>query len=391
MKTLLYTIALFTTMLTFGQTITNTFSTNASTELVISKNGYFLNKDGSGNFTPATVTITSTVDFTETTEPSSVGNIFMPLKAGSNNVYAVNAFLKSTNATTTSTTGSVTTRTWIFPNVDANISALAIEGNTVNLRTTGGTTPGFTVTNVPDRPIVIVADYVAPLPDNYIKIESVNTTYATVERGANFDVAFDYDSSVDIDGLTVQLWINQANEGDGSVYPYDSKILASSAVITTLTAARHASGTAQITFPTDASTTTAGTTFNIVPTANLPSASPRHYYQFRFVLSNGQVIENGTDTKVNFNSIDFQAITGSTAGVKNYELKKIGLYTNPASSQISISNDLKHEIGSVKIYNVHGKLVKESDHFVNIDISNLANGLYLIKTDTGRLSKFIKK
>ena len=384
MKTILYSILLLTTIVSFGQTNTITFQTDASTELVIAKNGYFLDQTSPGVFAPATVTITSTLDFTGTTEPS-LPQIFMPLKTPANHVYAPAGSLTEANATTTSTVGSVTTRTWVFSKIDVNTAkggeAYTIVGNTVILKTSGGITSGG-VTQVPNTPIVIVADYTAPLPSNYVEITDVATTFTTVERGAPFTISYKLTSNVAIEDLRFELWIKETATAE-------SKQLVAGALESFDDQGTNVARTTTLTFPTDNSITKNAYTFDIVPTANL---KPAESYEFRIrrnASDTNELFSNGSNAYT-VTAIDFQAITDATAGVKNYELKKIAVYPNPASDIISISNDLKQEIGTVKIYDVYGKLVKKSDHFENIDISNLAKGMYLIKTDSGRLSKFIK-
>ncbi|QVY66116.1 T9SS type A sorting domain-containing protein [Polaribacter sp. Q13] len=398
-KKLLLLTLILTASLSFGQTHTVSISSNAADELVVSENGFLLNKSATGELTQVELTITSVLDFTGVTEPAEFKQMYMPMKTAADNkhVFKPAANLQEGNVDTDTTVGEVRTRTWVISNVIINPAATAVPpvvGDVLKYFTSGGI--AGTVHN-PKTEITIVESFTAPLPADYIKIESVNTTIPSVERGADFNVSFVYDSSVAIDGLTVQLWIIQSGDETNNI-DYDSKIIASSAEIKTLSAQRHASLTATITFPTDISVTSAAkddkkeTVFNIVPTASLPSAAPKHYYQFRFILNtdNGQVLENGTSFKKNFNPIDIQAIEEATAGVKDYEAKKIAVFPNPTTDFISIEN-ATNEIKSVTIFNVMGKQVKTFNKHSNLDVSNLAKGIYLLKTNTGRLSKFIKE
>ncbi|MDY0161535.1 MAG: T9SS type A sorting domain-containing protein, partial [Bacteroidales bacterium] len=60
-------------------------------------------------------------------------------------------------------------------------------------------------------------------------------------------------------------------------------------------------------------------------------------------------------------------------------LEEVEIYPNPASNQITITNAQNSKL---YIYNIAGQLIKtidNSDNKLDIDISNLADGLYTIK------------
>ncbi|WP_317671026.1 T9SS type A sorting domain-containing protein [Lutibacter sp. TH_r2] len=101
-------------------------------------------------------------------------------------------------------------------------------------------------------------------------------------------------------------------------------------------------------------------------------------------------INNGTTAAGNFTLDKIVFDNDGTLGVNNYEAKKIGVYPNPTADFISIST-ANNNIKSVYIYDVMGKQVKKFNNPTNMDVSNLSKGIYLIKTDTGKLSKFIKE
>tara|TARA_A100000171_G_C2140471_1_gene155241 strand:+ start:6255 stop:8654 length:2400 start_codon:yes stop_codon:yes gene_type:complete len=74
------------------------------------------------------------------------------------------------------------------------------------------------------------------------------------------------------------------------------------------------------------------------------------------------------------------------------ENKKISLYPNPATETFSISS--AHSIESVRIYNMAGQEVKNlNGKSENITISDLANGMYVVKVKTteGSISKQLIK
>ena len=67
------------------------------------------------------------------------------------------------------------------------------------------------------------------------------------------------------------------------------------------------------------------------------------------------------------------------------------LYPNPSSESIKIKSDATDNL-DVKIYSLTGQLVKKGTYLSNqdIDISNLASGLYLVQVDDLTI-KFSKK
>jgi spore germination protein YaaH len=71
---------------------------------------------------------------------------------------------------------------------------------------------------------------------------------------------------------------------------------------------------------------------------------------------------------------------GSTASVDLNLKEKISFYPNPAKNVINISNPENIEIAKIRVYTVLGKLIENVDlKKESIDISDLANGVYLLK------------
>ena len=83
----------------------------------------------------------------------------------------------------------------------------------------------------------------------------------------------------------------------------------------------------------------------------------------------------------------------ATLGVNSSTLSLITLYPNPTSDILNIETQQK--ISKIEIFDLSGKLVKSVEGKAkNISVSNLTNGMYLIKlyTESGvENSKFIKK
>jgi len=88
------------------------------------------------------------------------------------------------------------------------------------------------------------------------------------------------------------------------------------------------------------------------------------------------------------------AINLETLGVNSeiLDTKKITLFPNPATTMVSIHS--VHEVQTIRIYNMAGQEVKKIENTdQNIDVSDLANGMYVVKVKTteGTISKQLIK
>lgn len=72
------------------------------------------------------------------------------------------------------------------------------------------------------------------------------------------------------------------------------------------------------------------------------------------------------------------SIPCSALSTNESEIKKVSIYPNPTSSEINISIT-NNEKFSIKIFNVIGELVLSSENEKKIAISNLSNGVYIVK------------
>lgn len=104
------------------------------------------------------------------------------------------------------------------------------------------------------------------------------------------------------------------------------------------------------------------------------------------------VITKGSSSNLNLYYI--KTVFGTLGLGDNVKASKLTLYPNPVTDQLHLfSNDLKIE--NVAIYSLSGALVKNiSNVNESIDVSNLNNGSYLVKTTTDQGSftqKIIKK
>jgi len=91
-------------------------------------------------------------------------------------------------------------------------------------------------------------------------------------------------------------------------------------------------------------------------------------------------------------SLTFTVGTPTNIGVNENGENGIHLYPNPAIESISIKMDVSVPSDvSMKIYDTHGKLVSNpnlgykahGEHTIPINVSNLSNGLYLMKISAG--------
>ena len=107
---------------------------------------------------------------------------------------------------------------------------------------------------------------------------------------------------------------------------------------------------------------------------------------------------NPADDDTNNNGLPDYLEYDVALGVKGHKLESmISLYPNPASTVLNIENKSGETINSVSIYSVTGALVKEIknvDNVQSISVSDLQNGIYFVKLQSGNQvmnSKFIKK
>ncbi len=78
--------------------------------------------------------------------------------------------------------------------------------------------------------------------------------------------------------------------------------------------------------------------------------------------------------------IDSVFVAGYILGIKEIKpLNKTVLYPNPTSGKIFIDNK---EVEKIRLFNLHGKLVKEFGPVMQIDLSQFAKGIYLVKLIT---------
>ncbi|MBK6835848.1 MAG: T9SS type A sorting domain-containing protein [Bacteroidetes bacterium] len=106
----------------------------------------------------------------------------------------------------------------------------------------------------------------------------------------------------------------------------------------------------------------------------------------------GAGIYNLTITDANNCSITNQVTVGSQVGLKHITSASTKIYPNPSTGVFMIDG-LEKET-TLEVINVIGQVVyttKTNDAKTNIDLSNQANGVYYLKTNSGLIHKLIKQ
>ncbi|WP_439153285.1 T9SS type A sorting domain-containing protein [Winogradskyella sp.] len=82
-----------------------------------------------------------------------------------------------------------------------------------------------------------------------------------------------------------------------------------------------------------------------------------------------------------------------TLSTQDHEiLPEFKLYPNPVKNQLYITNNKGLDIDQIYIYTLQGKVVKTSRNYENsIDLSKLAEGMYLLKLETKNGESFVKQ
>ncbi len=92
----------------------------------------------------------------------------------------------------------------------------------------------------------------------------------------------------------------------------------------------------------------------------------------------------------------FNTVFVATLGTPDFNTNTIGLYPNPASTMITITNQNATEsISSISIYDVSGKTIYSNTPSISaettIDVSPFAKGMYLVEIVSESNTKIIKK
>jgi len=101
----------------------------------------------------------------------------------------------------------------------------------------------------------------------------------------------------------------------------------------------------------------------------------------------------GTDAEIfsqyaGTDSVSANAPVIGTLGTNKVGINNVSVYPNPTRNLITISTNSIFK--SVSVYDISGKTVKSYSETKILDVSDLSNGMYFLKTNTGLQAKFIK-
>ena len=89
----------------------------------------------------------------------------------------------------------------------------------------------------------------------------------------------------------------------------------------------------------------------------------------------------------------FYLVKSSTLSVDDNSLSNFSLYPNPSTNSVELSST-NTPISEISIYDLSGKLLLSkkynSEININLNISNLAPGIYLLKINNKKSIKLIK-
>ena len=107
-------------------------------------------------------------------------------------------------------------------------------------------------------------------------------------------------------------------------------------------------------------------------------------------LNNGNVGEGNAkiriwevgDSSNTVRTVVYHAKVEQSVRIRSLDAVNLEFYPNPATNNINIENIELHEIIKIELFNIIGRKVSEINHpsdWVNINISNLENGAYIIR------------
>lgn len=99
---------------------------------------------------------------------------------------------------------------------------------------------------------------------------------------------------------------------------------------------------------------------------------------------------DGSDTGFN-NTGNLVTISDALSTTAYFQSDAISFYPNPVENELNIVNS-GSEIRSISILDITGKVVIQNMNFIEtIDVSNLKQGFYFLRTNDRRTLKFLKK
>ncbi|WP_220763725.1 T9SS type A sorting domain-containing protein [Flavobacterium sp. UMI-01] len=102
-----------------------------------------------------------------------------------------------------------------------------------------------------------------------------------------------------------------------------------------------------------------------------------------------QIFAAGAQGATQTQRFNINVSNSATLSTPSVELNAVGVYPNPTTGNLTLdSNEL---INGIEVYDLLGKNVKTFKNTNEINISDLNNGTYILKTDNGKIAKIIKQ
>ncbi len=417
-------MAVFMATISYAQ-ITHdlTLSSNVTTKLVISANGYFLDSIAEDTYTPAIVTISSAIDYATEAEPD-LYLLYMPLKnSGNKHVFRPIADrLKDTDAVTETTVGTVKTRTWLLETLELNpngAAELPVVGEVLDFLTSGtlavdenadpvvvlngSSTPTATYSHLGAK-ITVVEDYTPPIEDFEGGADSYETGLST--DNGNVSITEDV-SNPNSSGINTSAKVLELVKNDGAK-PWDRFRLTSiSPAVSTENGSfftlkfRSPKASGEVSLSLGGSNTTI-----VRRNFNYSGTTIGDWILAEFDYSDNEVDVTGvTRFDIAFDWSSGVDVSGSetyyiddiqqaeSSGVLNLQdnvhtLENTTVYPNPSTGLVTISNI--EGMHSISVSNVLGQVVKTFAASNQIDISSLQAGVYILLADNGFQTKVVK-
>ena len=146
-----------------------------------------------------------------------------------------------------------------------------------------------------------------------------------------------------------------------------------------------------------------GTVYTTIPVKTFTGLALNTWYEVEFDYSNlGYTTGYCTRLDLKFNVPasgnyngdvfyidDMKQQTSTALSTKSIEVNTVGVYPNPTSEILTINTTENFKL--VTIIDILGKTVKTLKDTKVLNVSDLVNGVYFLKTDTGLQAKFLKK
>lgn len=409
MKKLLFMVAIIAANFMNGQSTEITFNFDGANTMVISTNGYVLNKDGSGDLTQSTITIAATAP---TTHGFSNAH-YLPVKTSANGqAFNTTGGLKSTSSvgyweTVDTVDGANTTRTWTISRFFIQNVAGAVVGTDFKLSINSvkaAVDPDTNTVFATQTGIEVVSDFIVPI----LNFEGGADSYETglSDLGGDISITEDF-TNPNSSGINTSSKVLKLVKNIGA-QPWDRFRLTSIApVVTTADGSfftlkfRSPKASGEISLAINGTNSAthrrnyfySGTTIGDWILAefdfsdNLSDITGVSRFDVAFDWSSGTNVSGAAEE---YFIDDLQQDSASVLSVSNdsNEHKDVAVYPNPTNGIVNISD--VSGIHTIIVSNVLGKVVKTLNASSQIDLSSLEAGLYILQGDNGFQTKVVK-